>query len=249
MLLRYGKTWTPEAALPPQVAGASFTSVAFAGSEAIVAYRKLVSPERDEYVGGLLLNNGSGWQVDEGAAALMGANAPLAVAGLPDGGAAFATVGPEGTRVFEREAAGAPWQPTATPLTGATAGSLALFREGGALRAIVSSGGATENYEQEREPAPPPGFPPNLIGPYPIGLAGPASGVLRQTATGWSDESHELNPVGEPEGSFICYDLPYRPEPVLAVLLEPNGAQGWAVGGEIFKEARLDTADVRALHR
>lgn len=244
VLLRYGKTWTPVAQLPAQVQGASFTSVAFAGSEAIVAYRKLLSPERNEYAGGLLIESGAGWQIDSGAAAVMGANAPLAVAGLADGGAAFSTVGPEGTRVFEREAAGAPWQATPEPLTGSTAGSLALFREGGALRAIATSGGAAENYAQESESTPPPGFPPNLIGAYPIGTNGPASGLLRQTATGWSDESHELNPAGEPEGGFVFYDVPYRPEPVLAVLIDPSGAQGWAVGGEIHGEPRLDTASV-----
>jgi hypothetical protein len=245
VLLRYGKTWTQEAALPEQAQGAAFTSIAFAGSEAIVAYRKLISPEKDIYTGGLLIEDGSGWQVDAAAVAAMGVNAPLAVAGLPDGGAAFSTVGPEGTRVFERESAGAPWQPTSTPLTGSTAGSLALFREGGVLRALVTSGGAEENYEHESEPAPPPGFPPDLIDPYPIGVSGPGSdGLLRQTATGWSDESHELNPAGEPAGDYVHYDLPYRPEPVLAVLSGPTGAEGWAVGGEIQTNANLDTASV-----
>ncbi len=244
VLLRYGKTWTQEATLPPQVTGASFTSVAFAGSEAIVAYRRLVSIERDEYVGGILIENGSGWQVDQGAAALVGANAPLAVAGLPDGGAAFSTVGPEGTRVFERESASAPWQPTPEPITGATAGSLALYREGGALRAIVTSGGSTENYRNENEPPAPAGFPPNLIGAYPIGESGPTDGVLRQTATGWSDVTHELDPAAEPEGGYVFYDLPYRPEPVLAVLAAPDGDEGWAVGGEIHENTNLDTSSV-----
>ncbi len=44
VLLRYGKTWAQEPALPPRSPGASFTSIAFAGSEAIVAYRKLLEP-------------------------------------------------------------------------------------------------------------------------------------------------------------------------------------------------------------
>ena len=44
VLLRYGKTWTQETDLPPQAQGANFISIAFAGSEAIVAYRKRVSP-------------------------------------------------------------------------------------------------------------------------------------------------------------------------------------------------------------
>ncbi len=243
VLLRYGKTWTQETALPPQTAGASFTSIAFAGSEAIIAYRKLVSPERQEYTGGLIVNNGAGWQVDEQAAALMGDNAPVAVAGLPDGGAAFSTSGLDGARVFERESASALWQPTPTPLA-ATAGSLALFREDGALRAVVASGGAEDNFAAESQPEPPSGFPPNLIGAFPIG--GQGIGVLRQTATGWNDESHEINPATEPEGGYTSYDLPYQLEPLLAVLTNPTGTEGWVVGGEFVEKnaAVLDTAAI-----
>jgi hypothetical protein len=244
VLMRYGKTWTQEEALPPQVQGASFTAIAFAGSEAIVAYRILQNRERNEYVGGLLVNDGSGWQVDPGAAAAMGAGAVEGVAGLPDGGAAFAVSGPEGTRVFEREAAGAPWQPAPT-LSRAGAGSLALFREGGALRVIVSSGGAGSPSAGEREAPPPPGFPPNLIGPYDLGGNGKESGLLRQTAGGWSDQTHELNPLGEPEGLYTLVDIPYRQEPVFGVLIDPSGAQGWAIGGQVNSvEPRVDTASI-----
>jgi hypothetical protein len=243
VLMRYGKTWTQEEALPPQVQGATFTSIAFAGSEAIVAYRVLPHPERDEYIGGLLVNDGSGWQVDTGAAGVMGAGTPESVAGLPDGGAAFATFGPEGTRVFERQSAGAPWQPTSTPLPRAGAGSLALFREAGALRVTVSSGGAGNNFANERETPAPPGFPPNLIGPYGLGAA--EGSLLRQTANGWSDETHELDPLGEPEGLYNFFDTPYRQEPILGVLVDPSGAQGWAIGGHVdSEEARLETASI-----
>ncbi len=243
VLLRYGKTWTQETALPSQAAGASFTSVAFAGSEAIVAYRKLINPERQLYTGGLLVNSGAGWQVDEQAAAAIGENAPVAVAGLPDGGAAFSTSGLKGSRVFERESASAPWQPTPTPLA-ATAGSLALFRENGSLRAVAASGGVEDNFAAESQPAPPDGFPPNLVGAFPI--AGQGIGVLRQTATGWSDESHEINPATEPEGGYTFYDLPYQLEPMLAVAIDPTGTQGWAVGGEFAEKdaAVLDTAAI-----
>ena len=77
---------------------------------------------------------------------------PVSVAGLPDGGAAFTTVGgPDGPQVIERESASAPWQASPTPLPGSTAGQVALFREGGALRAIVSAGGISN----ESEPLPP----------------------------------------------------------------------------------------------
>ena len=246
VLLRYGKTWTQETALPPQVERANFVAIAFAGSEAIVAYRgRAAGRSSNQLTGGLLVNDGSGWHVDEQAAAAMGAAVPAALAGLPDGGAAFiASGGPEGPRVFERSAPGEAWQATPSPLPGLGAGSLALFREGGALRAIVAAGGVANEGEPQE---PPPGFPPSYLGPLsPVGGGPQSGGVLRQTAAGWSDEGHELNPAGEPPGGYVGHDLPYRPDPVLAVLVDPSGGQGWAVGGNISRRfgGRIETADV-----
>ncbi|HLH14342.1 MAG TPA: hypothetical protein VKV16_06100, partial [Solirubrobacteraceae bacterium] len=195
VLLSYGKTWTQEPTcgpevqqpcLPAQVAGASFTSIAFAGPEAIVAYRKLVAAT-DSYEGGLLVNDGAGWRIDEAAASAMGTNVPWAVAALPDGGAAFAA----GAHIFEREAAGAPWQETPTPYPGdGSPGSLAIFREGGAVR-VIATGTVPETLDEELKSSPPPGLPPALIPPYPL-ESSQERGVLRQTADGWSDEEHEL---------------------------------------------------------
>jgi hypothetical protein len=250
VLLRYGKTWTQEVAcgpevpqpcLPPALAHASFTTVAFSGAEAIVAYRKLIPGGTQEYEGGLLVNEGSGWSVDAGASAVIGKSAPWALAGLPDGGAAFATdVG----QVYERQSAGAPWQATATPYPGNGApGSIALFREGGALR-VIASGGVPATFASESEPAPPPGFPPTLEPPYPLG-GGQENAVLRQTATGWSDEQHELNDVKEPPGQYMKYDTVYQPDPVAAVIVNSDGSQGWAVGGIVNNEKeQMDTSDV-----
>jgi hypothetical protein len=250
VLLRYGKTWAQEPTCGPEVsqpclpaalAQANFTSIAFSGSEAIVVYRKLVAGGADEYEGGLLVNEGSGWSIDAGAAALIGQGAPGAVAGLPDGAAAFAT---DAGQVYERESAGAPWQATPTPYPGTSSpGSLALFREDGALR-VIASGVVPDTFELERESAPPPGFPPTLLRPYPIGNSQEV-GVLRQTATGWSDEQHELNDVKEPPGQYVTYDTAYQPDPVESVLVSPSGAQGWSVGGIVNNEnEQMDTADV-----
>jgi hypothetical protein len=242
VLLRYGKSWTQEGeeAIPPAARGASFTSIAFAGSQALVAYRKLVN---GRYQGGLIVNEGSGWQIDQSAAAAMGSNIPWPVAGLPDGGAAFTASGVgQGSRVYERESAGSGWQSTPYPGTGEPA-SLALFREGGALRAI-GAGTAPFTLLIDSEPASPPGFPPTLIGPYPL-AADPEKGVFRQTATGWSDEEHELNNAKEGPGQYTRYDTVYRPDPVSAVLVGADGSQGWAVGGFVDSEAPvLDTSDV-----
>jgi hypothetical protein len=260
LLLSYGKTWTQEPTcapgvsqpcLPPQVAGATFTSVAFAGSEAIVAYHLLPDPSKNLYVGGLLVNNGSGWEVDEGAAKAMGQNVPWAVAGLPDGGAALTAGEASGSGlggvVLERSEPGASWAQTPTPLPGgAEPGSLALFREGGALRA-VTSGSVPNTYALESEPSPPAGFPANLIPPYPLSAEYGAGHVLRQTASGWSDEEHELNNVQEPPGNYAEYDMVYKPDPISAVLINATGGEGWAVGGfvdTIDRNGALDTADV-----
>jgi hypothetical protein len=263
-LLRYGKTWTQQAfpAQPPCTAkdssneeevkrcsswdSVSFISVAFAGSEAIAAYR--VRPTVSGSIpatGGLIVKGSKegAWHVDEGAAAAMGNGVPVAVAGLPDGGAAFTTVGgSDGPQVIERESANSPWGASLTPLPGSTAGQIALFRENGALRAIVSAGGISN----EGEPLPPPpGFPPSYLEPFPPIAGGPESGgILRQTASGWSDETHELNPASEPQGSYTYHDLPYRPDPILAVTVNADGTQGWAAGGNVNTDERLETGDI-----
>jgi len=252
LLLGYGKTWTQEA-LPPQAQGASFTSVAFAGSEAIVAYRKLLDPSRrSSYVGGLLVNNGAGWQVEQEAATALGSpsKVPEVVAGLPDGGAAFVAesfgAGEAGAQLFTRQGSSEPWLAAHTPLPhGSAPGSLALFREGGAIRAITA-GSAPDSFEVESAAPSPPEFPAPIIKPYPLPSSNGA-GVVRQSAEGWSDEQHELNDIAEPPGKYTAFDTVYEPDPIRAVLIDPSGEHGWAVGGAVDTQDRsgaLDTADV-----
>ncbi len=60
VLLSYGKSWTQEEALPSGFSEANFTSVAFAGSQAMVV------AEHD-----LLVNEGSGWKVEPEVHALL----------------------------------------------------------------------------------------------------------------------------------------------------------------------------------
>ncbi len=244
VLLRYGKTWTPETSLPPQAQGAAFTSIAFAGSEAIVAYRKQPNPNIASFVGGLLVKEGkeAPWSVDTKAAEALGSEVPTTVAALPDGGAAVMT---EEHKLLERESSGGGWQPTSIPPPG-NGSSLTLFREGGALRAIIAGGGVGGLSAPTLEPA---GFPPPLYNPIGLFSVGPETAVvLRQTANGWSDESHELDPIAEPEGGYKGgWDMPYRPDPINAVLVDPTGTHGWAVGG--YREGKrglglLDTSDI-----
>jgi hypothetical protein len=241
VLLRFGKSWSQEA-LPGEVAGATFTSIAFAGSQAIVAFRvphQQGGGEGAHYTGGLLVNDGAGWHVDQAAASTLEGGLPWAVAGLPDGGAALS--GQRGAEpvVLERESPGAPWHATTVPYPGGEApGSLSLFREAGALR-VIGSGGIPNTSSVDFSETPPPStFPENLVKAYPL-----AGGyVLRETPVGWSDEEHDRDEVGSPAGEPKQYDLPYRPDPTSAVLIDPSGTRGWAVGGQI--DPRLETADV-----
>jgi hypothetical protein len=262
VLLRYGKTWTQEPkceegvqepCLPAEVAGASFTSIAFAGSEAIVAYRvpefKYKGSESSfSYTGGLLVNDGSGWEVEASAKSALGVeeeDIPWAVAGLPDGGAAMSAESGAGVaHVFERNSAAAPWEATAQPYPAYTApGALAIFREGGALRVIGSGAVPNTAHEDEQTPAPV-GFPPPLVERYPLGE--PPVFLLRQTASGWSEEEHDHDEVGPPAGNYEAYDKGYEPDPVWAVLISSTGGEGWAVGGFPRGEstAGFETSDI-----
>jgi len=253
-LLGYGKTWTQEP-LPAQAQGASFTSIAFAGSEAIVPFRKLIDPtRRSGYVGGLLVNDGSGWHVDSEAAAVLGSSTkvPVLVAALPDGGAAFIAEsfgpGEGGAQLYVKNSPGAHWEPSGLPIPGGSApGSLSLFREGGAIRAVIA-GSAPDSFSVEGASPAPPGFPAPELRPYPLSTT-TGLGVLRQTATGWRDEQHELNDVSEPPGRYSLFDTVYQPDPIRAVLISPEGNAGWAVGGAVDSEDAEGVLDTAAVER
>ncbi len=175
VLLRYGKGWVqlPECAsegeiaecIPAPAVGASFTSIAFAGSQAIVAFRKFhreTGGTAPYYSGGLLINDGSGWQIDKGAAEILGKYVPWAVGALDDGGAAVSATLDGGTQgvpeILERESTSAAWQPTTQPYPGYEApGSLSLFREAGKVR-VITAGGLPETKRIDEVEEPPPGL-------------------------------------------------------------------------------------------
>ena len=210
-LLGFGKSWETEP-LPPGFAGANFTSIAFAGSEAIVAAG-----------GDLLVNGGNGWQVDASAHALLhsvpNANPQLyAVAGLPDGGAVAA-----GRDVaIERDGPGQPWHFSDQPLPGSTAIAAAATRPspGGPVRAVLSVVPQLSYPPVDELPPPDENVPPPLIPPNPP----PGDGyLLRETSGGWEDEQRTSFAGSGP-------DRPVKSDPTLALLLEASGS-GWAVGG------------------
>jgi hypothetical protein len=246
-LLAYDKTWTQQP-LPAGLEGANFTSVAFAGGEALATYRKIVkekaplcpggATECEVEVGGLVVNGGSGWQIDQSAQQLLGglpdptATVLSKVAGLSDGGAVAAGPGV----VIERDSAGSPWRFSREPLPEAqNISALAAFRAGSEVRALVSidldhahNPNSQEGLVLDVDTLLPPTFgePPGLVGPDPL----PGTGyMLRETAEGWQDLEHDAYPTVL--GRFNL-DLPNWPDAVLALDVDPSGAQGWAVGGQ-----------------
>jgi hypothetical protein len=230
-LLGYQKSWE-EQTPPPGLEHAQFTSIAFAGSEALVTYRTADPADSMREVGGLIANDGSGWRVVEQAGALLAqlGGAPLRrVAALPDGGAVAA--GPDA--VIERDGPGAPWRFSSAPLAGVEdVAALAAVRDGDRVRAVVSVDPyliqTALDYLFTDVPQAPiaEGAPPFRVGPDPL----PTTGfLLRETADGWRDEQHAA--FGFRPSSTVG-DAPIRPDSVLALLLSPTGDAGWAVGGE-----------------
>ncbi len=209
VLLHYGKSWDQEA-LPAGYGGANLTSIAFAGSEAIVAAG-----------GDLLVNSGGTWRVDPSAKALLdgvraGRPQLFAVAGLPDGGAVAAGR----DIVIERDGPGLPWRFSSQPLLGSTAIAVAAVREGGVVRAVVSVAPRLSYPAADDLPEPDPNVPPPI--PPPFSLPGDGY-LLRETASGWQDEQRTAFAAS---GN----DSPLKSDPVLSLLLDSAG-NGWAVGG------------------
>jgi hypothetical protein len=222
-LWRYDKTWTqdplPEpfqkefdegvGGSPEEALKANFTSVAFAGSEAMVV------AEHD-----LLVNAGSGWRIDPEVHALL-AGLPSrpqlnVVAGLPNGGAVLAGH----NVVLERDSASGPWHFSEQPTVDETAVAASAYLDGAKVRAVLSV--VPDFIYPPPLILPPidPNTPPPLIPPDPL----PGDGyMLRETGGGWEDEEHAAY-AGDSE------DRPVKADPIAALDLGPDGS-GWAVGG------------------
>lgn len=212
-LLRYDKTWTQEEELPPGFKEANFTSVAFAGSQAMVVAGSDL----------LVKSEGSAWQVDPEVHALLaslpsgaGGGQLNVVAGLPNGGAVIAGH----DVVIERDSAGAPWHFSEEPIVDETAVAASAYLEGASVRAVLSVVPDFQYPPLLVLPPVEPNTPPPLIPPNPL----PGDGyLLRETGGGWEDEER-ANYAGDSE------DKPVKTDPILALDLGTNGA-GWAVGG------------------
>jgi hypothetical protein len=242
VLLSYDKTWTQQQP-PAGLEGANFTSVTFAGEEALATYR-LVNAAGTGETGGLLIKETpqSAWQIDPSAQTLLKqlpnqTDTVLSkVAGLPDGGAVAAGPGV----VIERDSASSSWRLSGEPLPEAqNIAALAAIREGPSVRALVSISPDLLDDPNQNSPEgdlwlrtdfpPASGFgqPSTLIGPDPL----PVSGyLLRETPSGWQDIEHQAYP--NTLDSPANLDEPAWPDAVLALEVGPNGREGWAVGGQ-----------------
>jgi hypothetical protein len=209
VLLKYGKSWTQEEELPSGFSETNFSSVSFAGSEAMVV------AERN-----LLVNEGSGWKVEPEVHALLESlpEAPSlnVVAGLPNGGAVLAGR----DVVLERDSAGAPWHFSEEPIVGDTAIAAAPLLEGSKVRALLSVVPDFQYPPLLVLPPVEPDTPPPVIPPNPL----PGDGyLLRETAGGWQDEERAAY-AGDSQ------DRPLKADPILALDVSGSGA-GWALGG------------------
>ncbi len=209
VLLKYGKSWTQEESLPSGFSEANFSSVSFAGSEAMVV------AERD-----LLVNEGSGWKVEPEVHALLESlpEAPSlnVVAGLPNGGAVLAGR----DVVLERDSAGAPWHFSEQPIVGDTAIAAAPLLEGSKVRALLSVVPDFQYPPLLVLPPVEPDTPPPVIPPNPL----PGDGyMLRETPGGWQDEERAAY-AGDSQ------DKPLKADPILALDVSTSGS-GWALGG------------------
>lgn len=217
----YGKSWTPES-VPGLDRADELRSVAFAGGQALIAATSK-----------LLVNDGSGWRVDEEVAKLMDEQASsraelYAVAGLPDGGAIAAGK----NIVLVRDAAGAPWRLGEHQLVGSQSAvtAIAAVRSGDKVRGV-----AITTSEVDPDPFAPvdaipedPGRPAVI---YPARSPIAFGMVLRETDAGWADEERVSYHLGD-QGSRAFEDCPYIPDPAHALALDASG-EGWVVGGDM----------------
>lgn len=243
-LLTYGKTWTQEP-LPAGTERADFLGIAFAGGQALVPYR-----------GGLLVNDGGGWRIDEDygrllarAGANIAAKQPTAVAGLPDGGAVVAAR----ELVAIRDGPGAPWR-LGPPLPEGNVYAAAGLRDGERVRALLSVGPQVTSYPPfVPDIQPGPGQPPARTPVLPLPFNNASTSLLRETpGGGWTDE-REHGPILAPSADG---DEPFFPDTLMALLVDPSGTQGWAIGGRSGISPRQDnnpiseaTAQTAAVYR
>ena len=176
-------------------------------------------PSPRTFVGGLLVNDGSGWQIDQEAEPRRSASAfPQAVAGLPDGGAAFVDrPAGDGRSVYEREAAARPGSAAPTPLPARRPGRSRCSAK--AARCARSSRPAASAWPRRAQSRRRRGSRRILTPPSALAERSPKAAACCARPRRLERRGPRTEPGRQPpEGSYIYHDLPYRPDP------DPRGA-------------------------
>jgi len=165
-----------------------------------------------------MVNSGSGWTIDTGAAAAIG-SILLGGRGLADPAGCLTA---EDGRIFERQSAGRGGnQPTPTP---GSAPRIDRPLRGKRSLSLHRLWNACRKRSRSKTKRPPARLPATL---RPVSDRLSEKGVLAADRHRWSDEEHELQRRTAP--AIRRYDSVYQPDPVAAVGNSP--APGWAVGG------------------
>jgi hypothetical protein len=213
-LLRYDKAWTPDA-LPAGFEHADLLAIDFAGATPLVVARRTGAGGAP--VSDVLFGDAAGrWHVDEQLHVLLAATPGTtltAIDGLADGGVVAA-----GRNFVALRDAGGAWQVQERAPRGVEPIAVAGFREGGALRALLSV--------DDRPPAAA-GAPPRAV-PF-AGL------LLRETASGeFHDEQHlAFHDASTRSPAFV-------PDPILSLALVDGDGHGELVGGQELPAATAE---------
>ena len=219
----------PNRRSPRRPAAPTYTSIAFAGSEAIVAYRRLVHRTATAY------DRRTASSTTARLAASTRAQPRRSVRrlhrgrspGLPDGGAAFTASNRRG-QIFERQSPGAPGRRRPRPYPGVGAPGLdrAVPRRRRAARRSAPEACRTPSSSKANR-RPPPGFPPNLAPPYPIPASRKAACCARPRPAG-ATRSTNSTTSNEPPGEYatLRQRLPARPGRGRAGRLERHAGLG-----------------------
>ncbi len=246
VLLRYGKTWTPETELPAEAQNAQFTGIAFAGSEALVAYNVQRNPQgtavqrRPARQRRQRLADRPGRAAGDRLGARAGRRRPARRRRGGAGGRRRTRVAPVRARIGR-----GPVAAEATPLPSGARGLAGALSAKAARCARCSPPAARGGVTKAIPSEPPPGFPPyEQQRRRRRGGGAEAGAMLRQTATGWRDERHDINPVKQGR-SYSEYDAPSHPDPAVAALVSRRTARKpGSSAASPSEDEREQTADV-----
>ena len=237
--------------LPPEVAGRELHLDRVRGLGGDRRLPHAASPgngEAPHYTGGLLVNDGSGWQVDQAAAAALGSRGAL-------GGRRRCPTAARRCRRRRRHR-GERADPRAQRGRRAVAADAArtpaakrrarwrCSAKAAPLRAIGSGGVPRHALDVEDAPPPPPGFPPTLIGPYPLGRRGDVAAPDGERLERRGARTQHARRTRSGDYKSLRQGLPARPDRGRADRPDRRAGMGGRRVVDNESGGVLDTADV-----